>query len=153
MRKLFMGIVFGVFALGVQGMAVAGERGTADEAVAMVKKAIAFMKANGREKAYAEINNPNGQFKDRDLYVVVYDLKAKNIAHGANPRMIGKDLIEMKDADGKAFMKERVEIMKAKDKGWQDYKFLNPVTKKIEPKSMYLEKFEDVIVACGIYKE
>lgn len=130
----------------------AAERGTADDAVAMAKKAIAYIKANGREKAYAEINDRAGQFVDRDLYVVVYDMNGKNLAHGQNQRMIGKDLIDIRDADGKHYMRERIELIKAKGKGWQDYKFLDPLTKKIEPKSMYVEKHEDLIIGCGIYR-
>ena len=89
----------------------------------------------------------------RDLYITVYDLNGKCLAHGANFKMIGKDLIDLKDSDGKAFVKERMELAKTKGKGWQDYKFTNPVSKKIEPKSMYFEKLEDMVVACGIYKK
>jgi signal transduction histidine kinase len=131
-----------------------GKQGTAAEATAMVDKAIAHIKKVGREKAFADINNKHGPFTDRDLYVVVYDLKGKVLAHGANEKMIGKDLIDLRDNDGKYFVKERVEMMsKGPDaKGWQDYKFMNPVSRQIEPKSMYLRRFEDVMVGCGIYK-
>ncbi|CAN7692236.1 cache domain-containing protein [Pseudoduganella sp. LjRoot289] len=145
-------LTLGTALLLARAPALAAERGTADEAMAMAKKAIAYLKANGREKAFAEINNHAGQFVDRDLYVVVYDLNGKNLAHGQNPRMIGKDLIDIRDADGKSYMRERVELIKTKGKGWQDYKFLDPLTKKIEPKSMYVEKVDDLIVGCGIYK-
>ena len=128
------------------------KRGTQAEAEAMVKKAIGYIKANGREKAFAEIGNPNGKFVDRDLYVFVYDLNGKCVAHGANPKMVGKDLINMKDPDGKEYVKERISIAKSKGKGWQDYKFPNPLTKQIEHKTAYIEKFEDLIVGCGVYK-
>lgn len=128
------------------------KRGTPAEAEAMVKKAIEYIKANGREKAFAEIGNPNGKFVDRDLYVFVYDLNGKCVAHGANPKMVGKDLINMKDPDGKEYVKERISIAKSKGKGWQDYKFPNPVTKQIEHKTAYIEKYEDIIVGCGVYK-
>ncbi|MDE2428235.1 MAG: cache domain-containing protein [Burkholderiales bacterium] len=130
----------------------AAEHGSADEAVAMVQKAIAYMKANGREKTLAEVNNLHGQFRDRDLYITINDLNGKNLAHGANAKMQGKDLIDLKDADGKFFMRERMELAKTKGKGWQDYKFVNPISKKIEQKSMYFEKHEDLIFNCGIYK-
>ena len=81
-------------------------------------------------------------------------MKGKVLAHGSNEKMIGKDVIELRDNDGKYFVKERVEMMgKGPDaKGWQDYKFMNPVSRQIEPKQMYLRRFEDVIVGCGIYK-
>jgi signal transduction histidine kinase len=67
--------------------------------------------------------------------------------------MVGKDMIDMKDPDGVPFVKERIEIAKTKGKGWQDYKFTNPVTKQIEPKTVYLEKYEDMIVCSGAYKK
>jgi cytochrome c len=134
------------------GTVSAAERGTKEEAVAMVQKAVAAIKADGRDKAFAAIDDPKGPFRDRDLYVVVYDLTGKCLAHGANPRQIGKDLIELRDPDGKFFVKERVELAKTKDSFWQDYKFLDPMTKLIEPKSMYLEKMGDILVGCGIYK-
>ena len=83
---------------------------TAAEATAMVKKGVAFIKANGKDKGYAEISNKAGQFTDRDLYLVVYGLDGTVRAHGANEKMIGKNLIELKDVDGKPFVKERVEL-------------------------------------------
>jgi cytochrome c len=153
-RVLIMaGVVF-FLSMGVfLQSAGAGEEGTKEEAIALVKKAIEFIKANGNDKAFEEISNPKGQFIDRDLYVVVYDMNAKCLAHGQKKNMIGKELIDFKDTDGKEFMKERVELMKKQPTAWQDYKFMNPVTKKIEPKSMYIERFGDLIVGCGIYSK
>jgi cytochrome c len=131
----------------------AGDQGTKDEAVAMVKKAIEYIKANGNEKAFQDFSDPKGKFVDRDLYIVVYDMTGKCLAHGQKKNMVGKDLIDFKDTDGKEFMKERIELMKKEQNAWQDYKFMNPVSKEIEPKSMYLERMGDLIVGCGIYKK
>lgn len=125
---------------------------TKEDALATVKKGVAFIKANGKDKGYAEVSNKAGQFIDRDLYLVVYGLDGTVRAHGANEKMIGKNLIELKDVDGKAFVKERVDLAQSKGTFWQDYKFTNPVSKKIEPKSMYCEKLEDAVVCGGIYK-
>lgn len=126
---------------------------TRDEASAMVKKGIAFIKANGADKGYTEISNKSGQFVDRDLYLVVYGLDGKCLAHGANPKQIGKDLIDLTDIDGKYFVKERVELAKSKPSGfWQEYKFTNPVSKKVEPKVMYCEKLGETAVCGGVYK-
>jgi cytochrome c len=132
--------------------AAAGTDATPAEATAMVKKGVAFIKSNGKDKGHTEISNKQGQFIDRDLYLVVYGLDGTVRAHGANEKMIGKNLIELKDVDGKAFVKERVELAQAKGTFWQDYKFTNPVTKKIEPKSMYCEKLDDAVVCGGVYK-
>lgn len=123
-----------------------------DEAVAMVKKGIAYIKANGPEKAYAAFTGKDKQFIDRDLYLVVYGLDGKVLAHGANEKQVGKDLLEMTDIDGKYFVKERVAMVKAKPAGaWQEYKFTNPVSKKIEPKVMYCEKQGETAVCGGVY--
>lgn len=131
--------------------AMAAERGTPDEAVALVKQAIAYIKANGRDKGYAAINTPKGQFSDRDLYVFVYDFNGNTKAHGANPKMIGKNLIDLKDADGKFIVKSFIETAN-KGSGWVDYHWPNPVSGKMEAKSSYVEKFEDILVGCGVYK-
>ena len=153
MKKLIattVGVILLVLITG--NIAFAAQFGTTAEAEALVKKAIQLIKTDGKEKAFAEINNPQGKFVDRDLYIFVYDLNGKCVAHGFNKKMIGKDLFEMKDPDGKYFVKERIEIAKTKGKGWQDYKFTDPITKKIEPKTAYVERIEDLIVGCGIYK-
>ncbi len=125
---------------------------TQAEATAMVKKGLAYLKANGKDKAYAEITNKQGQFVDRDLYLVVYGLDGVVRAHGANEKMVGKNLIDLKDVDGKAFVKERVDLAQSKGSFWQDYKFTNPVTRKIEPKAMYCERVDDAVLCGGIYK-
>jgi cytochrome c len=129
-----------------------GPNATQADATAMVKKGVSFIKTSGKDKGYAEVSNKAGQFIKNDLYLVVYGLDGTVRAHGANEKMIGKNLIDLKDVDGKAFVKERVELAQAKGTFWQDYKFTNPVSKKIEPKSMYCEKLEDAVVCGGIYK-
>ncbi|MBI5721855.1 MAG: cache domain-containing protein [Burkholderiales bacterium] len=151
-RHLLSGIAFAALAAVAAG-AHASTNASKEEAVAMVKKGVAFIKAHGIEKGYAEISNKSGQFVDRDLYLVVYGLDGKCLAHGANAKQIGKDLLDLTDVDGKYFVKERVSLAKSKPAGfWQDYKFTNPVSKKIEPKAMYCEKLGEAAVCGGIYK-
>lgn len=153
MKKLlsavFMSLATMLFS---QGALASGGKGSADEATALTKKAVAYMKANGKEKAFAEFNNPGGQFKDRDMYIFVVDFNGKTLAHGANAKLVDKNMLELKDADGKLFIKEFIDVAKGKGNGWVDYKWPNPVTKAIEAKSSYVEKVDDMLVACGIYK-
>ncbi|MEW6668284.1 MAG: cache domain-containing protein [Thermodesulfobacteriota bacterium] len=152
MKKVLILSLIVLFAVMVQLPVYAGETGTKEEAVAMVKKAIEYIKANGHEKAYEEFTNLKGRFVDRDLYIVVYDMNAKCLAHGQKKSMVGKDLIDFKDVDGKQFYKERIGLMQKQQTAWQEYKFSNPITKKIEPKEMYIERYGDIIVGCGVYK-
>jgi cytochrome c len=129
----------------------AGERATKAEAEAMVAKGVAAVKAKG-DGAYVELTAPSKTFVDRDLYLVVYDNTGKCLAHGQNPKQVGKDLINLKDPDGKEFIKERVELASSKGKFWQDYKFTDPLTKTVQAKQAYCEKVGNVIVCGGIYK-
>lgn len=134
------------------GTAMAADQGTTAEAEAMVKKAVAYIKANGAEKAYEEFTNGK-TFKDRDLYIFAYDLTGKNLAHGANPKLVGKDLSGLKDPTGKVLLPPLVELAKTKGKGWSEpFKFRNPVTEKMEDKVIYLERVGDTFIGCGVYK-
>ena len=138
--------------LAFAGGAAAGEAATKDEATAMVKKAVTFIKSEGVEKAYAEISNKAGRFKDRDLYIVVYQLDGKVLAHGANEKLIGKDMSDAQDVDGVYYVKDRIALANKQPSFWQDYKFVNPVSKKVEPKQMYCERVENTAVCGGVYK-
>ncbi len=128
-------------------------RATRSDAEKMVKKGMDLLKKGGKEKAAAEFTAPSKSFVDRDLYLVIYDLGGNVIAHGQNPRQVGKALIDLKDPDGKLFVKERVELARSKGTFWQDYKFTDPLTKKVLPKQMYCEKEGDLVVCGGVYKD
>jgi len=137
-------VVFGLSAL-------LEARSKPDEAQKMVTKAAAYLKAQGKEKAFSEFCNTQGQFRKGELYVFVLDMNADILAHGCKRRMIGKGSFALADPDGKCFLKEIVEVAKAKQSGWVTYKWTNPLTKKVEQKTTYLQKVDDVIVCSGAY--
>ena len=146
-------LVFALVMCFVLGLAFAsGALASQKEAKALVDKAAAYAKANGKDAALKEINLAKGQFDKGELYVFAYDMSGKVIAHPKNPKLIGKDLINVPDPDGKLFRKEIVEVAKTKGTGWVDYKYTNPETKKIEAKTTYVVKVGDVILCCGTYK-
>lgn len=128
------------------------ERGSAAEAMTLVKKASSYLKSSGKDKAFAEFSNVKGQFVDRDLYIFVIDQSGKMLAHGANPKLIDKPVLELKDVENKQFIKEFISVANSKGEGWIDYKWVNPVTKQIEAKSTYVQKIDELIIGCGIYK-
>lgn len=151
MRKLL--VIAMALAIPLAGLAADESRATRADAEKMVKKALEAMKKNGKEKTYAEITAPAKTFVDRDLYIVVYDMNGVPLAHGQNTKQVGKHLLDLKDPDGKLFVKERVELAKSQGKFWQDYKFTDPLTKKVLPKQMYCERADDVVVCGGVYKD
>jgi len=135
------------------GVAAAeAKHGSKDEAMALTKKAVAHYKSAGRDKALADFSQKGGSFTDRDLYVFATDMSGKNVAHGANEKLIGRDLLPLKDADGKAFVVEFVEKAKSGKSGWTDYKWPNPVTKEIESKTSYCEPVDGLAICVGAYK-
>ena len=126
---------------------------TPEEAKGMAEKAMAFYKANGKEKAIAEFNNPKGQFVKGDLYVVVQGFDGVLLANGGNPSLVGQNHLELKDPGGKFFVKEMVETAK-KGSGWVTYNWTNPVTKKIGTKKAWIVKIdgENAYVNCGVFQ-
>lgn len=152
MKMLLKSALLAVFALMLNTAAVGAEKVGADDAVALVKKAVSFLRANGKEKMLAEVNNPNGTLRDRELYIAINDGNGLTLAHGANARLVGKNVLDMKDTNGKFFIRSFIEIANAKGKGWVDYTWPNPVTKNMEAKSTYVEKVDDLYISCGFYK-
>jgi len=153
MNRFLKGMVIAVTALAFNASAFAADAtATADDAKAIVKRAVTYLKANGKEKMLAEASNQSGQFVKGDSYLSIYDQSGKVLAHGTNAKLIGKDVSELKDADGKFFIKEILAAAKKDGKGWEDYKWPNPVTKEIQNKSVYFEQVNDLIIASGFYK-
>ena len=110
----------------------AAGQATPDEAKAMAIKAAEYLKSVGPDKAFPELSAKDGPWHDRDLYVTVLDSKGVVVAQGNNPGLIGKSVIDLKDVDGKAFNREMLAIT---DAGWVDFKWQNPLTKAVEPKT------------------
>lgn len=153
------------------GLAVANaERGSQEEAKALLDKAIAHVNEVGTDKAFADFSRTDGGYVDRDLYVYcldmegnafadftrndggfvdrdlyVYcaDMQGNLLAHGANPTLVGKNLMQIADPDGHKPIKEQIEIIEANGEGTMDYRWPNPTTKKIEPKSSFFKKLND----------
>lgn len=130
---------------------LAEERGTAAEASAMLDRAAVHFQKVGAQQAYKDFSTKGNEWQDRDLYVFCFDKAGVTLAHGANEKLIGKNLTELKDADGKQFISELV-ATGLKGQGWVDYRWANPMTKKIEPKSSLARPFGDGVCGVGIYK-
>lgn len=132
--------------------ALASGNATKEEAIAMVKKAVAAYKSQGKDKLLADVNSKNAAFFDRDLYVYVATLDGVAVAHAANPKMVGKNLLALKDADGVPFVESIVSIGKSGKTGWVDYKWPNPVTKQIDEKTTYVEAHDGLVFCAGVYR-
>ena len=141
-----------IAAIGLAPCASAAEPSEKD-AVAMVEKGAGFMKANGKDDMIKRINSKDADYVQGALYLTMRDQKGVILANPVNPAMIGKDLVDVPDADGKLFRREILELAKSKGKGWVDYKFKNPASGKVEAKTTYIYQVGDVTLEAGIYKK
>jgi signal transduction histidine kinase len=152
--KKTVSLVVAFFLITFAGIAAAAEKGTPEEAKALVKKAVAYMQEVGKEKALAEFNNPKGKFVYKDLYVWATAMDGTNLSHPYTPALIGKNMYNLKDADGKLFVQERIAQVKAKGSGTIEYRWTNQNTKKVELKVAYFEAVPgmDLFLNCAYYK-
>jgi signal transduction histidine kinase len=135
-------------------VAPAGEYGSKDEAVAMVKRVEDMFASAGAETTFKAVSDKStASFHDRDLYPFIYDLSGRCVAHGARPALIGKNLLDLKDQDGKYLIREMVSIARGPGSGWVNYKWPNPISNRIEDKTSYVEKMGDYFVGVGVYRE
>lgn len=135
-------------------MATASDQGTAEEASAMVDRAIALYASDGLEAMLSAVGDKsNPDFHDRDLYVFVSEIDGVMLAHGANPALVGRDLSGLVDANGSQFVAEMMSVARTAGDGWVDYVWANPATGKMESKSSRVVRFGDkYYAAVGIYK-
>jgi len=147
MKPVLSSMLLAAALLSAPAVYAAGQA-TPDEAKAMATKAAEYLKAVGPDKAFPEFNAKDGAWHDRDLYVTVQDSKGVMVAHGTNPGLIGKSMLDLKDVDGKPFNRE---IQQIKETGWIEFKWQNPLTKAVEPKKMYEVRVGDYIIGVGAY--
>lgn len=133
--------------------ALAQEVGSADDAKALLTRAVDHIGKAGAPAAFKDFSDPKGAFIDRDLYVFCLTAAGEIAAHGGNPALMGKNLMAVKDSDGKTFVAEMLQVAGSAGAGWVDYKWSNPTTKKIEAKSSYVIKVADGACGVGIYKK
>ncbi|MES2300302.1 MAG: cache domain-containing protein [Pseudomonadota bacterium] len=134
----------------------APEHGSEAEAQDMVRRAQNLIKAIGPERAYKVFtDNPGADFRDRDLYVFVYDFSGNMLAQGMNSKLVGKNLMELRDADGNLVAKGLIDMVKEKHKGWYGpYRWSVPGTKEYAIKKSYCERGEgDTLICVGVYSE
>jgi len=154
MQKTKRMLVVGLTLLGIASSGWAEERGTKDEAKALADRAAAYVAQVGPEKAFKDFNDKSAaQWRNKDLYVFAYNLKGDCLANGANSQLVGKNLIDMKDPEGKPIIREMIAAV-GSGSGAVDYNWPHPLTKKIEDKTSYVVKVPnyDGFVGVGAYR-
>ena len=123
-----------------------------DRAIELVKKGVAHVAAMGEERAFADFETRGGAFIHGDYYLWVCDLNGIVRCNGSNPKSRNQSYADLKDTNGKLFIRDVLRIARDRGKGWVDYQWRNPVSKQDEPKSTYFERSGNLILLCGIYR-
>ena len=127
---------------------------TEKDAIAMAERGAAMIKAKGRNEVMKRISAKDPDFVQGSLYIDMRDVKTGIVlAHPYNPSIVGKDLTDVPDANGKKYRREIIELAAAKGTGWVDYQYKNPTSGKIEPKTTYILRVGDAVLEAGIYKK
>jgi signal transduction histidine kinase len=150
MLPAFLVIFFGLAS--IVPSAQSAELGTRDEAVAMVKRVQEKFKKDGPDATFSSITEKAAEFHDRDLYAFAYDMNGVNVAHGADPALVGENRINLTDQSGRFLIQEFVAVAKSRGRGWVDYCWPNPVS--VEDKSSYVERLNDnYFVGVGVFRQ
>jgi cytochrome c len=124
------------------------------EAVAMVKRVVERFRSEGPAPTFTAIlDKTKPEFHDGDLYPFVFDMNGVMIATGSRTALVGMSLISVKDQDGRYLVQEMIAIAQGPGSGWLEYKWPNPLTKRIEAKLTYIERMGDYLVGVGIWKQ
>ena len=152
--KLFRSLMTVILAAAVSVSVMSKEHGTKDEAKALTNAAIAHIKKVGNEQASKDFTTDKANWNKKDMYVYTADTKGVVFSHGANEKMVGKNMMELKDQTGKPFVRELIELATTKGEGWIEYDWTNPQTKKVEGKTSYVKRVPgaDIVVIVGIYR-
>ena len=140
-----------IFMFGFTGLAGAA---TMEEAKDLGIKAAAYVKANGKDKAIQELNNPKGQFVKGEMYVTLHDFKGIFLANPKLSAVVGHNHWDLKDPSGRFFVREMVEVAKTKGSGWISYDWSNPATKKIQKKKSWVQRVDgtDLFTLSGLFQ-
>jgi len=132
----------------------AQDRGSREEAKALVNAAVAHVKEVGADKAFDDFTKDKATWTKKDLYIVAHDISGSVKAHGANEKMVGKNIINLKDPTGKELVKECTAVAVNSGEGWCDYQWIHPQTKKMDDKSSFIKRVPgtDFLVLVGVYR-
>ena len=128
-----------------------GERGTPDEARAMLDKAVEHYQAVGRDQALKDFTARVPPFFDRDLYVVCITSDHMITANGGFPQYVGTSADQLKDVNGTPVGKMMWDAAVANNQTSTLYDWVNPSTGKTEPKILYLANLGTDVCGVGAY--
>ncbi len=130
-------------------------RGTLEEAVAMVVDALSLFEESGPDALFAAISNENSdRFGDRDLFPIVWDVNGVMLVHGRNSPAMGANRYDTTDVNGFHHSCALIEVAMGEGTGWVPYRFADPLTGQDADMVTYvLALNEELLPGVGIYTD
>ena len=151
-HRIAMGVLASLF-VGIVAMPSVAHAATPEEAKAFSERAAAYIMQVGEAKAFADFTRPRRRLRRRaNSMCSAMTATASTRRTARNPLFVGKNLLHIKDPDGKEANFEIVKTGFEQGQGWVDFKWPNPMTKKIQQKSAYVIRTNDVVCGVGYYK-
>lgn len=154
MRTSLIPTLFSLLLLALVGPALAATTDEAERVKRMVRAAAAYFQVHGPEAAFEAFQDPEGAFMDGELYVFAVDLDGNLHAFGPTPEFVGRNIIDLKSADGKATTRDMMRLVLDRGEGWYEYKWLNPQTQRVEEKVTFVQRIDGTPywIGCGYYR-
>jgi signal transduction histidine kinase len=126
---------------------------TPRDVVLFVDKAVMYAKTNGKEKALAAFNNPNGEFSKDGMFVFAIGSNGTALAEPFQPELNGKNLNDLTDPYGVPVVRNLAETARF-GKGYVSYDYPNPAKNNtVEPKLTVVSDVDgSYYVAAGMYE-
>lgn len=146
-----LSIIVSIAILAFSGIASASDK--KEIVISMMDSAIEHYESVGEEQAFKDFAVKDSEYNKGEFYIFVTEMTDFNLVfHGANEKLVGKNLSKLKDTDGKPFVMEMREVATGPGEGWVTYKWTHPVTKKITPKQTYVKRTGDVYFGIGFFE-
>jgi hypothetical protein len=139
----------GLLAIGLFALATKPVRaGSPEEVQALVERAADYIRQHGRTQAFADFSRPDGRFVDGDRYVFCQDASGVVLAHGGNPKIVGRNMSGVRGPDGRLANVEINQLALSQGSGWLEYLWPHPAAGRVQLKVSYVLRIDDHTV-CG----
>lgn len=147
---ILSGFAFAATTAGAAETIAAVEATDSAAAKGLLERAAARYRTDG-EAAFGPFSRA-GEFQTDELYVYVVGFDGVMKASGGpSITLVGRNISELKDPEGKAFIREMLEGAKANGSGTVRYRWLNRQHAKAEQKIVHYQAVGDSVVAVGYY--
>lgn len=127
------------------------QQGSAEEAVALVERAVAHRQRTSKVTFLRDVTDPSKGFYDRDMYVFVLDDRGTYLSFGGNPAKVGTLIQDIPGIDGPGLVRDIID-QAIDEPGWVEYDITNPTTGRVQSKMSFVQKVDTLFVGCGVYK-